>query len=131
MTDETDNRPRLTPINENPDEARRLAREEDRIAAIEPLQVRIGRHFAHENSGQFCFDHTAGKWMNWTGMRWEIDETDRALDRMMTFTHRMRMLDPQNRRALGQLGSTNPHWRSAPLTAPWQDGARTSTRTPC
>lgn len=106
MTDttETNGGRRLTPIHEDPTEARRIAREDARIAAVEPLQVRIGRHFAHENAGEFCFDHTAGKWMAWTGLRWQVDETAQALDRMMTFTHRMRMLDPQNRRALGQVG---------------------------
>jgi putative DNA primase/helicase len=105
MNGQTDNRPRLARDRRRSRRGPAASTRRGHAArAIEPLQVRIGRHFAHENSGQFCFDHTAGKWMNWTGMRWEIDETDRALDRMMTFTHRMRMLDPQNRRALGQLG---------------------------
>jgi putative DNA primase/helicase len=104
MTDRDETRPRLTPIHEDPDEARRQAREDNRIAAVEPLQVRIGRHFAHDNAGQFCFDHTAGKWMCWTGLRWQIDETELTLDRMMSFTHRMRMLDPPSRRALGGVG---------------------------
>lgn len=104
MTNNNDNRPRLTPIDANPDDARRIAREEDAARAVEPLQVRIGRHFSHNEHERFRFNHTTGKWMHWTGLRWRVDETNFALDQMMTFTHHLRMMDPQNRRALGQVG---------------------------
>lgn len=99
MTDRRDDeRPRL--LNMNDPEVRQAVIDQN----IDPLQVRIGRHFAREQEDRFCFNHTRSKWMEWTGLRWRFDETAIALDTMMTFTNRLRILEPQNRRSLGQLG---------------------------
>lgn len=103
MTDiprDENGRPRLVNINDDPDGEAQRQFERNRIEALE---VTVGRHFARENVGEFRFNHHTGKWMHWTGLRWKIDETMLAMDRMASFADAIRLLNEKDRKPMGTL----------------------------
>lgn len=98
MTEETRNRrPTILPMG-NPTVAQ-AARDAD----VDPLEERVGRQFAREFDEQFCYDHSRGAWLAWTGFRWKPDKTELALDTMLQFTNRMRLMDPRSRKPLASI----------------------------
>ena len=102
MTDETgDDGGFVRPVIHNMNEEEVQARHE--AAGADPLEIMAMRLFVQGYENRFRFNHTRGKWMEWTGERWKMDETGMARHEMIELVERMRQADPQNRRALGKL----------------------------
>ncbi len=78
-----------------------------RIATTDPLEVQAMRLFAQRYEEKYRYNHTRGKWMEWTGFRWQYDDLARAKYEMIGLVDRMRMQDPANRRSLGKIGFSN------------------------
>lgn len=99
MTDEPNDRAALFVVPMGNPQVAQAARAAD----ADPLEERVGRQFAREFDDQFCYDHSRGAWINWTGFRWKPDKTDLAMDTMLQFTNQMRMMDPRPRKAMASL----------------------------
>lgn len=102
MTDETERggdfvRPVIHNMNEEQVQARHEA------AGADPLEIMAMRLFVQGYENRFRYNHTRGKWMEWTGFQWRLDELGRARHEMIELVERMRQADPANRRALGKL----------------------------
>jgi putative DNA primase/helicase len=98
MTDERGpRRPTILPMSD-PNVAEAAER-----AAVEPLQTRVGRHWAQENADAFCYDHEGERWMRWDGSRWEDERTGAALDSMVNFVEALRVRDPRGYKGAANL----------------------------
>jgi len=106
MTDETDTprfvRPRRI-VNMNDEEQVAQAEREGRVAGTDPLEIQAMRLFAQTFEDRFRYNHTRGKWMEWTGFRWVSDEYKRAEREMIDLVDGIRQVDPANRRSLGKI----------------------------
>lgn len=100
MTNETDGprRPTIVPMNA-PGVAQAAERD-----AVEPLQTRVGRHWAQENADVFAYVAKTETWMRWDGSRWEAEETNAAMDSMTSFIEALRVRDPRGYKAAANLG---------------------------
>lgn len=61
-----------------PDEGQGVARPSIRGEVVDPAQVSedaIAQAFTDKYGGRLRFDHTAGKWFGWDGVRWRKDST--------------------------------------------------------
>lgn len=99
MTDGSDQGPRprnLRAIEEPPQEP-------THVPIDDPLQIQAVRLFAAREHEHFRYDHSSGRWLEWTGLRWQIDEVEAARWRMIQIVDDMRLVDPANRRSLGNL----------------------------
>jgi putative DNA primase/helicase len=107
MTNETGGprRPTILPMSD-PTVAEAAER-----ATVEPLQTRVGRHWAQENAETFCYDHEREQWMRWDGSRWETERTDAALDSMINFVEALRVRDPR-----GYKGAANVSFMRSSLS---------------
>lgn len=63
----------------------------------------IALAFTKEHGGDLLFDHHVGKWFRWTGVFWEQDETDLALDYARKLARKL----GDGKRALGKAATAS------------------------
>jgi putative DNA primase/helicase len=73
----------------------------------DPLETQARRLFVQRFGDRFKYNNNRGKWLIWTGSKWEEDDRDVARHEMIEMVDRMRRQDPGKRTALGKIGFSN------------------------
>src|SRR4051794_15465033 len=73
----------------------------DQALGIELTEDNMAEHFAVQHGGDFRYDCDRGEWFRWTGSKWELDATHRALDAARRLCRKHRGTD----RRLGSKGA--------------------------
>lgn len=111
MTDENEggnfNRPRLHNMND-PEVAER-----HNVAGADPLEIQAMRLFSQTHGHRFRYNQDRGRWMEWTGFRWKMDEYSRATHQMIELVDAMRMAMPNDRKQLGKISFSTSALRGA------------------
>ena len=82
--------------------------EQHAVAGTDPLEIMAMRLFSQNHGHRYRYNQDRGKWYEWTGMRWRIDEYQRAVNEMIEQVDGMRRVRPNDRKALGKISfSTN------------------------
>ena len=107
MVDETEQFTRPRVVAGRDDEPEAPEGPGQTIAGTDPLETQAAHLFADRMADQFKYNNTMGEWFVWTGMRWQVDDRQRAKFEMLQMVERMRRADAQNRRPLGKASFTN------------------------